>query len=230
MDFFLEIINLFFYTHLPRITKNIPPQDILSQMPYFALPHHPIIRAIYYPYHEEGGFSTSSKEMVSHGISLGNPIILKRGDTESRDLTIRKAHTQTAFMMSFLYIYAGLPWNALTSYMLNWVIEIFLEILAKTESAVVEGTFDPNDWFWICLYGASAAASVIQKFEQDKTQKTYWTAQFRHKLRWISDRLDVQDWNTAKRVLKSVRWEDGFDGEDEIQALWEGAKIGTLGD
>ena len=197
-------------------------------MPYFALPHRPIVRAIYYPYREKEKHFTNPK-LALRGTSLESSAMLVGRKTNSRDSTCCKEQTQTAFMMSFLYIYAQLPWNSLTSYMLNWVIEIFFEILVKTELGVIDGTFGSNEWFWICLYGATAAASVMQKFEQDATQKTYWMAEFYHKLRWISSLLDLQDWSTAKSVLRSVRWEEGFDGEDTIHQIWETAVTSSAG-
>ena len=144
-----------------------------------------------------------------------------REENELWDSLDYKQQTQTAFLMSFLYIYVRIPWNGLTSYMLNWAIEIFLDMLDKTESAVLEGTFDSSDWLWICLYGASAAGSIVLKFKDDFVQKAYWEREFGQKLRWISDVLQIKDWDTAARLLTTVHWDTKFEGEGEIRKIWE---------
>ena len=42
--------------------------------------------------------------------------------------------------------------------------------------------------------------------------------------------LKIRTWGGAKSVLRLFAWEDDFDGEEELRALWEEATWGRNGD
>ena len=156
--------------------------------------------------------------------------------------------SQTAFIMSSLYMFIRLPWSILSSHVLNWVIELFFGIIVKTEpgvfgnvagykswdkqfgcgksAGVVPRSFDANDWFWMCIYCATAIDSSIPRNKKEESQKELFRQAIYQNLRRVSELLSLKDWDSATEALKRVEWKSGFEGEKRIKELWQEAVLG----
>lgn len=62
--------------------------------------------------------------------------------------------------------------------------------------------------------------------EEEERSVEAWRAKFGAKVRLACRVLGVTDWDGAREALRKFAWVQGFDGEEEIRALWEEAMAG----
>ena len=137
-----------------------------------------------------------------------------------------RARSKIAFLLVSFYISIQMPQSAVSMYMLHWSTVMMLDILNKTRQGVIEGRLKATWWFWICMYGAAVAASAVPVSSQEVQEKGRFTRDFAEKLRWICDMLGIASWEDAAETLWEVRWEHGFEGEEDLRRIWEEAVLG----
>lgn len=247
----MTIWDLSTYTCL-RIVKSIAEGPINVQWAPFTKLHRPIIEAIAYPRKIHRRWLTQP-DWQYRSQAAGHEWRAELGQMgKPEGIRFFEVRSQTAYIMSSFYIFVRVPWSALSSYTLNWVLELLFGVIVKTEpgvfgnvssykswekqfscldvSAAAPEPFDPRDWFWMCIYCAAAVDSAIPRNKKEEAQKELYKKAIRQNLRRISDLLKLTSWDDAIKALQYVKWDTGFDGEARIKAIWQVAAFGDISD
>jgi hypothetical protein len=124
-----------------------------------------------------------------------------------------------------MYLSLVLRRGIMSSYVLNWLIEQFLDDADRLSPSVLDGTCHREAWFWTIILGASAVASVEWSNDLEKSQVEIWRRAFDDKIRLGSAVLGLTTWASAQQALKKLGWVESFDGEEEIRQIWERATM-----
>lgn len=136
--------------------------------------------------------------------------------------------SRSAFIACYMYVAMMLKKGAMNSYILNWLIEQFLEDAETLESAMRAGTCNRTVYLWALIISRTAVASVECSNELEKKQAEVWEKTFDDKIRLSSSILELQDWTAVQKLIGTIAWVPGFRGEDEIKTLWEVAMFGNI--
>ncbi|KAI1189929.1 hypothetical protein F5B17DRAFT_438581 [Nemania serpens] len=123
--------------------------------------------------------------------------------------------SRSEFLTCYFYLYMILRENDVDSFLVEWFIEQLFADVCRTETLMQKGQYSQSLWFWTVIFGACAAHAT----------KTYSTMEEAH-MKTLKD-LYLEKINMgARSILRLFAWEDNFDGESEIQAIWEEAVWG----
>ncbi|KAI0480082.1 hypothetical protein GGR56DRAFT_252573 [Xylariaceae sp. FL0804] len=151
--------------------------------------------------------------------------------------------SRSGFLACYFYLYVILREGTIDGFLLSWCLEQLLADVERTEPAMRRGRYSPALWLWTVLFGAcaagaarccscppssspfpsysssSAAGDAEEAAQMRALRRTYLA-----KIRLVSRRvLQLRGWEGARAALRLFAWEDGFDGEEELRALWEEA-------
>jgi hypothetical protein len=131
--------------------------------------------------------------------------------------------SRSGFMACYFYLCIVLRENALDTFILDWFIEQLLADARRTEVPMQKGQYSPSLWFWSVMFGACATEAVkAHSTSEDSHMKTL-RGEYLDKIQLVSQVLRIKTWEGAKSILRLFAWEDDFDGELELKALWEEA-------
>ncbi|KAH8889278.1 hypothetical protein GQ53DRAFT_766966 [Thozetella sp. PMI_491] len=143
--------------------------------------------------------------------------------TEPKQFATFIKSSRCAFMSCYLYMAMLLQKGATSSFIINWLIEQFLDDAARTEKAFIDGSCSRNVWFWTMVFGLSAVASATASNKLEQMQIVMWRRAFYAKIRLANHAMGLNDWDAARQSLRQVAWVDGFMGEEELREAWEEA-------
>ncbi|KAK8125364.1 uncharacterized protein PG998_001123 [Apiospora kogelbergensis] len=131
--------------------------------------------------------------------------------------------SRSGFIACYFYLYIILREERVDSFVLNWFIEQLIADVCRTEAMMQKGQYSQPLWFWTVMFGACAVSvgRVVSSLESEQMQavKDVYMA----KIVLANQVLGIKTWGGAKSVLRLFAWENGFDGEEEIKALWQEA-------
>jgi len=159
--------------------------------------------------------------------------------------------SKVSWLLVSLYLWSMLPARALSSYLVHWVVEVFLDALERTRPEIAFRTpahhreatrgaaasakdkqkqrfwYKPHWFLWVSIYGAAAAASAVPRCMEEVIEKAVFVARFAEHIRWICQKLDLWTWEAVQGQLVLSGWEKGgFEGEAALRQLWEVAMRG----
>ena len=227
------------------MVKDIKEGPISIQWVPFTKLHRPIVEAVSYPQKIHPRWLTQP-DWQYRSQATGHEWRAELGHMgKPEGIRYFEVRSQTAFIMSSFYIFIRIPWSVLSSYVLNWVIELFFGVIVKTEPGVfgnVSGykswqrqfscldasgappePYDAKDWFWMCIYCAAAVDSALPRNKKEEAQKELYKKAIGQNLRRVSDLLQLTSWDDAIKALQHVKWDTGFDGEARIKTIWQDA-------
>ena len=135
--------------------------------------------------------------------------------------------SRSAFIACYMYVIMLLRKGTMKSYILNWLIEQFLEDAESLEPAMKEGTSNRSVYLWSLMIARTAVASVTCANELEQKQLAVWEQAFDDKIRLSSSILGLRDWPSVQNVIRVIAWVPGFAGEEEVQRMWEVAVFGN---
>lgn len=132
-------------------------------------------------------------------------------------------NSRNDFMSCYFYLHIILRDQWIDSFVLNWFLEQLLADVCRTEAAMQKGQYSQTLWFWTVMFGACAttAAKVTSPLEEE--QMRVYRDVYLDKINLVSQVLKIRSWDEAKQTMRLFAWYDGFDGEDELQRIWEEA-------
>ena len=133
--------------------------------------------------------------------------------------------SRSGFIGCFFYLAIILRADCVDSFLLNWFVEQLFVDVERTEDAMKQGSFSQSLWFWTVMFGASAAAACGPMPRYEEVQWQQVREDYMDKISVANQVLRIRDWEDAKSILSLFAWEDDFDGEGEIRALWEEAVV-----
>lgn len=149
---------------------------------------------------------------------------LPDGDDDREVAQLRSVDsTRSGFLGCFFYLYVILGDNAVDPFIMHWFIEQLLADVCRTEGPMRRGEYSPSVWFWTVMFGACVASAAKPTSALEASQMKTTRDAYLDKINVASQLYRVKSWEGAKSVLQQFAWEDDFDGEDEIRALWEEA-------
>ncbi|KAI8626801.1 hypothetical protein F5Y19DRAFT_190089 [Xylariaceae sp. FL1651] len=134
--------------------------------------------------------------------------------------------SRSAFIACYLYLYIILRESAVDSFILEWFMEQLLVDVCRTEALMQKGQYSQSLWFWTVIFGACAANAAKVHSEMEEVQMKVLRDVYLSKINLVSQLLRIRNWEAAKSTLRLFAWEDDFDGESEVQAIWEEAVWG----
>lgn len=134
--------------------------------------------------------------------------------------------SRSGFIACYFYLYIILRENRVDSFVLNWFVEQLLADVCRTESMMHDEQYSQPLWFWTVMFGACAAAAARVTSPLENEQMKALMDAYMDKICLGSRVLNITSWNAAKSTLSLFAWEDDFDGEEELKALWEEAVFG----
>ncbi|KAI1337744.1 hypothetical protein F5Y15DRAFT_142972 [Xylariaceae sp. FL0016] len=166
----------------------------------------------YYSHPQQTGASTSaSSPYDAAGANVLSPL---RSVDSSR----------TGFIACYFYLYVILREATVDGFILNWFIEQLLADVCRTEAAMRRGAYSQSLWFWTVMFGACAtAAAGVRDDPLEEEQMRVVRDIYLDKINAASQVLRLKSWEGAKATLRLFAWEDDFDGETELRAIWEAA-------
>lgn len=138
--------------------------------------------------------------------------------------------SRSGFMACYFYLYIILREERVDSFVLNWFLEQLVVDVCRTEASMQKGQYSPSLWFWTVMFGACAASAARGMSSTEDLQMQAVKDVYMAKIVLGNQVLKIRTWGGAKSVLRLFAWEDGFDGEEELRALWEEATWGRNGD
>ncbi|KAB5558011.1 hypothetical protein GE09DRAFT_1221147 [Coniochaeta sp. 2T2.1] len=155
---------------------------------------------------------------------------------EMTDVPTNEAHfewfkvgSRNSYTTAFLYMCMLLREGALSSFILKLLIDELLNDSERTEGAFLEGRCDRSVWFWTMMMTLAAVASAPSEDRLEAQQLVTWQGAVTNKIRLANRVMGLDKWEEARRHLKMVAWEDGFDGEEEMRRMWEDIRWETAG-
>lgn len=138
--------------------------------------------------------------------------------------------SRSGFMACYFYLYIILREERVDSFVLNWFLEQLVADVYRTEGLMQKGEYSQSLWFWTVMFGACAASAARGVSAMEERQMQAVKDVYMAKIVMGNQVLKLRTWAGAKSVLRLFAWEDGFDGEEELRALWEEATWGRNGE
>ncbi|KAI5928455.1 hypothetical protein F4810DRAFT_643745 [Camillea tinctor] len=131
--------------------------------------------------------------------------------------------SRSGFIACYFYLYVILRESTVDSFILNWFVEQLLADVCRTEAPMQRGQYSQSLWFWTVMFGACVTTAARTNSEMEKRQMKVVRDIYLDKISLVTQVLRIKTWEGAKAVLRLFAWEDDFDGELELRALWEEA-------
>lgn len=131
--------------------------------------------------------------------------------------------SRSGFMACYFYLYIIMREGTVDSFILNWFIEQLLTDVCRTETPMQKGQYSQSLWFWSAMFGACATMAAKTTDDLERNQMNVVRDIYLDKINLGSQVLRIKNWETAKSILRLFAWEDDFDGELEMKAVWEEA-------
>ncbi|RYP21239.1 hypothetical protein DL765_002378 [Monosporascus sp. GIB2] len=131
--------------------------------------------------------------------------------------------TRSGFMACYFYLYVILREERVDSFILNWFIEQLLIDVRRTELLMQKGQYRQSLWFWSVMFGACVTTGGKTDSSLEEAQMKLARDEYLDKINMASHVLRIKTWEGAKAALKLFAWDDEFDGELELKAIWEEA-------
>ncbi|KAI0603553.1 hypothetical protein F4775DRAFT_581443 [Biscogniauxia sp. FL1348] len=131
--------------------------------------------------------------------------------------------SRSGFIACYFYLYVILRESTVDSFILNWFVEQLLVDVCRTEAPMQRGQYSQSLWFWTVMFGACVTTAARTNSEMEKRQMKVLRDIYLDKISLVTQLLRIKTWEGAKSVLRLFAWEDDFDGELELRALWEEA-------
>ncbi|KAK8088800.1 hypothetical protein PG997_003761 [Apiospora hydei] len=131
--------------------------------------------------------------------------------------------SRSGFIACYFYLYIILREERVDSFVLNWFIEQLIADVCRTEAMMQKGQYSQPLWFWTVMFGACAVsvARVVSSLESEQMQAVKDV--YMGKIVLANQVLGIKTWEGAKSVLRLFAWQNDFDGEEDIKALWQEA-------
>ncbi|KAI0476940.1 hypothetical protein F4859DRAFT_504366 [Xylaria cf. heliscus] len=137
--------------------------------------------------------------------------------------------SRSEFIACYFYLYMILRENNIDSFLVEWFIEQLLADVCRTEALMQKGQYSQSLWFWTVMFGACAANTTKSYSAMEEAHMKMLKDVYLDKINLVSQILRIRNWEGAKSILRLFAWEDNFNGESEIQAMWEEAVWGDNG-
>ncbi|GAW19106.1 hypothetical protein ANO14919_085900 [Xylariales sp. No.14919] len=137
--------------------------------------------------------------------------------------------SRSEFIACYFYLYMILRENNVDSFLVEWFIEQLLADVCRTEALMQKGQYSQSLWFWTVMFGACAADATKTYSGTEEAHMRMLKDVYLDKINLVSQLLRIRNWEGAKSVLRLFAWEDNFNGESEMQAIWEEAVWGDKG-
>ncbi|KAI0911884.1 hypothetical protein F4824DRAFT_485283 [Ustulina deusta] len=137
--------------------------------------------------------------------------------------------SRSEFIACYFYLYMILRENNVDSFLVEWFIEQLLADVCRTEALMQKGQYSQSLWFWTVMFGACAADATKAYSELERSHMKMLKDIYLGKINLVSQLLRIRSWEGAKSILRLFAWEDNFNGESEMQAIWEEAVWGDNG-
>ncbi|KAI0115236.1 hypothetical protein F4814DRAFT_313023 [Daldinia grandis] len=131
--------------------------------------------------------------------------------------------SRSGFIACYFYLYVIIREGSVDSFILNWFIEQLLVDVCRTEMPMQTGQYSQSLWFWSVMFGACATMAAKTSDDLERKQMKVYRDVYSDKINLASRVLKIKNWEVAKSTLRLFAWEDGFDGETELKAVWEEA-------
>ncbi|KAI1212385.1 uncharacterized protein F4807DRAFT_457881 [Annulohypoxylon truncatum] len=131
--------------------------------------------------------------------------------------------SRSGFIACYFYLYVIMREGCVDSFILSWFIEQLLADVCRTEVPMQKGQYSPSLWFWSVMFGACATMAAKASDELEACQMKVMQDVYLDKIKLVSQMLRIKNWEAAKSILMLFAWEDDFDGEMELRAVWEQA-------
>lgn len=134
--------------------------------------------------------------------------------------------SRSEFIACYFYLYMIIRENDVDSFLAEWFIEQLLADVCRTETLMQKGQYSQSLWFWTVIFGACAANATKTYSAMEEAHMKTLKDLYLEKINMVSQLLRIRNWEGARSILRLFAWEDNFDGESEIQAIWEEAVWG----
>ncbi|KAI0013880.1 hypothetical protein F4779DRAFT_624996 [Xylariaceae sp. FL0662B] len=131
--------------------------------------------------------------------------------------------SRSGFIACYFYVYVIMREDTVDSFILNWFIDQLLADVSRTEVPMQKGQYSPSLWFWAVMFGACVTTAAKPHDSLERSQLKVARDIYMDKINLASQVLRIRNWESAKSVLSLFAWDDDFDGEIELKALWEEA-------
>ncbi|KAI0167953.1 hypothetical protein BJ166DRAFT_496224 [Pestalotiopsis sp. NC0098] len=131
--------------------------------------------------------------------------------------------SRSDFLSCYFYLYIILQDQLVDSFVLNWFLEQLLADVCRTQHSMQKGQYSQTLWFWTVMFGACATVAAKVSSVAEEAQMKNMRDVYLDKINLASQVLRIKSWDGAKAAMRLFAWEDDFDGEDELRALWEEA-------
>lgn len=131
--------------------------------------------------------------------------------------------SRSGFIACYFYLYVIMREGSVDSFILNWFIEQLLADVCRTEVPMQKGQYSQSLWFWSVMFGACATMAAKTSDDLEESQMKVMRDVYLDKINLVSQMLKIKNWEAAKSILMLFAWEDDFDGEMELKAVWEQA-------
>lgn len=134
--------------------------------------------------------------------------------------------SRSEFIACYFYLCMILRENSVDSFLVEWFIEQLLADVCRTEALMQKGKYSQSLWFWSVMFGACAANAARAQSAREEAHMQMLKDVYLDKINLASQLLRIRNWEGAKSILRLFAWEDDFNGESEMQAIWEEAVWG----
>jgi hypothetical protein len=134
--------------------------------------------------------------------------------------------SRSEFIACYFYLCMILRENTVDSFLVEWFIEQLLADVCRTEALMQKGKYSQSLWFWTVMFGACAANAAKAKSAMEEAHMKILKDVYLDKINLVSQLMRIRNWEGAKSILRLFAWEDDFNGESEMQAIWEEAVWG----
>ncbi|KAI1376747.1 hypothetical protein F4677DRAFT_72211 [Hypoxylon crocopeplum] len=131
--------------------------------------------------------------------------------------------SRSGFIACYFYLYVIMREGTVDSFILNWFIEQLLADVCRTEVPMQKGQYSQSLWFWTVMFGACTTMAAKTSDDLEKSQMKVVRDVYLDKINLVSRVLRIKSWEAAKSILRLFAWEEDFDGEMELKAIWEEA-------
>ncbi|KAI1484066.1 hypothetical protein F4774DRAFT_405268 [Daldinia eschscholtzii] len=168
------------------------------------------------------GSSYDSKEPLSEILARKAP---NSRVSDSNVLSPLKSvdSSRSGFIACYFYLYVIIREGTVDSFILNWFIEQLLADVCRTEMPMQTGQYSQSLWFWSVMFGACVTMAAKTSDNLERKQMKLFRDAYLDKIHLGSRVLKIKNWEAAKSILRLFAWEDDFDGEMEVKAIWEEA-------
>ncbi|KAI1268565.1 hypothetical protein F5Y18DRAFT_234924 [Xylariaceae sp. FL1019] len=163
------------------------------------------------------------------GEPLSETLARKTPHPRANDAHVFTPHRRTVdcsrseFMACYFYLYIILREGTVDSFIMEWFMEQLFVDACRTETMMQKGRYSQSLWFWTVMFGACAAnAARVDSVKEDTEMRVLRNA-YLDKISLVSQVLKIKNWESAKSTLRLFAWEDDFDGDSEVRAVWEEA-------